>query len=305
MSLLVAATFVLIAHTAGLSGGTYVVDGGTLRGRLSFQAAELEALRAARGPELAAALGLELSLPGRVCSASSLRLRPEEPDGQQITFEARCEARAGEVLTIELGFLDHLPAGHRHFFEAKSGGASIDGVAYRGSAQLRLVVGESKVSSWLGWALPLWLLFAALGLGSGTRRHTLEVFVAASFASVMLVGVGAAADMRPTGRYIELGVPLFAIYLAAERYYLGSAPRRVALALPAGIMAAMLLLAKGLPVGAAEDRVVVGLIRVASIELAPGGLLLAISGLVSLRWPRATSVVVAALASVALIRALL
>lgn len=305
MNLGLAAILLLLAHTAGLSGGDYVVKEGVLHGRLSFQQGELSALVGSAGGDLSRALGVELKTAGRTCVPERFRSEPEEEDGARVRFEARCDLVGGELVQLKLGFLETGAGGHRHYYELRAGGSPLEGIAYQGASELRFTVESRVTPSWLGWAASIWLVLTSLGLGLGTRRRTMEVALVGAVTGVLLVGVGAAAALVPRGGYFGLAAPIFAFYLAAEAYGSRHPPRRLVLAVPAGMLLALLFLAGGLGEGAAEDRVVRGLISFAGLGLAPGLALLALSGLVSVRWPRGASAVAALGAVVALVVALL
>lgn len=296
MSLLLTLPLLLVTHDAGTSGGDYRVTDGVLRARLSFQRAELEPLLQSSGSDLSAALSVQLSVPGRSCEPTQFRAEVEDEDGLRIHFQAACGLRAGEVLELHLGFIEKLAAGHRHYYEARAGGAGLEGIAYREHDSFHLGIEATSSRTWLGWALPMWLVFSALSLGLGTRRRTMEVALVAVVTSVLLVGLSAAAALVPKGLDFSLIAPLFALAVAVEAQLPGSPKRRTVLAVPAGMIAAYLFLSLGLGEGAPEDRVVRGLANFAGVGLAPGLGFLALFGLSSVFWPRVSMSVVAAAA---------
>lgn len=301
MSLSLAASLLVLGHTAGLSGGEYVVRDGALFARLSFQRGELQAWLDAAGGDVARALAVQLLETARPCAPERFRLEPEEEDGQRVRFEARCAFPSGARVVLRLGFLERAADGHRHFYEAKGGGSPVEGVAYHGASELRFAAASAARPAWLGWALPAWLVLGALGLGAGTRRRAAEVAAVAGVTSLLLVGVGAATAFGPQGPYLDLLAPLFAFYLAAEAYFAKTPPRRAALAVPGGMLVALLLLGADGGDGAAEDRVVRGLVELVSLGLVPGLGLLAILGAVSVRAGRVTAAAVALAAAARLV----
>lgn len=304
MSLALCVPLLLVAHSAGLSGGDYTVREGVLHARLSFQRAELQAWIDAAGGDSSAALDVQVELSGQPCPLDGWLSQPEEEDGQRVRFQARCGATHEGVLGITLGFLEREGPGHRHYYEARAGSSPVEGIAYRGASTLKLAVSAAPAAPWLGWAGPIWLVLAALGLGAGSRRRAMEVAAVVAVGSVLLVGVGAASAWDPKGAYLALVVPVFAFYLAAEAYYSKVPPRRVALAVPGGLLVALVFLGAALSEGAAEDRVVRGLLQLVSLGLLPGLGLLAACGLASARWPRAAAGVVALAALGGLVTAL-
>lgn len=95
------------AHQAGISQGRYELRGAVVAARLVFAKSEL--LPDAR----AIAQKLRIDGDGRACTTAFRGSSETSGDGLELAIDATCDGRP-HTLRIHAGFLELLPAGHRH-----------------------------------------------------------------------------------------------------------------------------------------------------------------------------------------------
>ncbi len=253
------------AHAVGLSRGEYHVTGGALRVDLAFARGDALALVpaldmdrsgslstaevAAGGAALTEAIVSRLEVRGRTgaCAGALDEAALVEQDGLTLGIHFDCGLDPGP-LSIHVGFLDLLPAGHRHL-------ASVMGLDGRGE---RVVVYEARpdfqlagaASTAAGVALPLLRLgvqhiltgydhlvfLLGLILVGGRLRSLMVVVTAFTLAHSITLALAALGVWAPSPRLVEPAIALSIAYVGVENWFVRDAGRRWLVTFPFGLV---------------------------------------------------------------------
>ena len=261
------------AHAIGLSRGEYTVVGTSVRAELTLRAddaalavpgldadgdGKVSEVELASGRALVEAVfmgRLAVSSDGETCTAAQpgdVALDP--PDGVRVSADFACP-RAPQRLRLQFGFLDVLPAGHRHLATVHAGGQSFEELAVLSRPDVELDLGDSAPQR--GWPSLLragvehiltgydHLAFvAALVLGGtlvmgrgavkvGPLVAMLTAFTVGHSASLAVATLGGVA---PGPRPVEAAVALSVAYVGAENLFTKSDRHRWMLTLPFGFV---------------------------------------------------------------------
>jgi HupE / UreJ protein len=234
------------AHQAGLSQGHYQIDGATIVGRLVFANAELAAAIAALDADGDGALSANEIAKGRAvvareivakvaitgddqpCPVTLVSVALAEQDGVGVAISAACSARPRR-LVVHCGFLDVLPAAHRHIAVVTAGGEhpSHESLAVAGSMDVTVDVATAEGASSFRALLSLGVehiltgydhlvfLFGLIVMGGRTRSlvMALTAFTVAHSISLAVAVLGVWAPPRS---FVEPAIALSIAYVGVE-----------------------------------------------------------------------------------------
>ncbi len=261
------------AHSVGLSRGEYALAGDALSAELYFARGELaafapgldadgdRALSAAEAAGGAAALeralgpGLSAERGGAACvreGAASAAL--VEEDGALVRLAFRCPGR-GPALSLGLGFVERLGAGHRHLGAfRRAGEGPTEFVALRGRASASFDLPEAGAAAapahpsagpialfWMGVEHILTgydhLVFLfGLVLIAARLRSLVAVVSAFTLAHSLTLGAAALGAWAPSPSLVEPAIALSVAYVGAENFVLKRADRRWLITFPFGLV---------------------------------------------------------------------
>ncbi len=237
------------AHQAGLSQGRYEIDGASVVGRLVFANAELAAAIPALDADGNGALSAGEVEKGRdvvtreivakvgivaddqPCAVSLVSVTLAEQDGIDVALSAACSARPRK-LVVHCGFLDVLPAAHRHIAVVVTGSdrPAHEALAVAGSmdvtADVAAPAGASSFRALLFLGVEhiltgydhLVFLFGLIVMGGRTRSlvMALTAFTVAHSLSLALAVLGVWAP-RPS--IVEPAIALSIAYVGVENLW--------------------------------------------------------------------------------------
>jgi hydrogenase/urease accessory protein HupE len=209
------------AHTSGLSQGEYVVKGATIAAHLVFARTEVT-------ESLARDIAAKTTITGdgAPCPVSLVGSSPTEQDGIAVDLSAACAARPQKVV-VHAGFLEVLPASHRHLATIKAEGSEgQQDTAVLARMDVSADVGAPPKSSFLSL---LWLgvehiltgydhlvfLFGLIVVGGKLRSlvGALTAFTVAHSISLALAVLGVVA---PSASFVEPAIALSIAYVGIE-----------------------------------------------------------------------------------------
>jgi hypothetical protein len=282
------------AHVIGISRGDYALSGAQVRAQLVVRADDAVAAvpgldadgdgrvseaEVARGRSSlnAAFLGaLEVRADGARCVPELQNALLDPPDGLRLSGIYAC-ARAPRNLHLRFGFLDVLPAAHRHLATVHLPGGDVDTLAVlarpefdvavssgasHGFASLlrggieHILMGADHLAFLLALVLGGTLVLPVNQSGTGERPRArvaplvamLTAFTAGHSASLAIATLGGIA---PPARFVEPAVALSVAYVGAENLFARNVSHRWMLTLPFGFVHGFAfaggLLALGLP----------------------------------------------------------
>lgn len=257
------ATLVLLApaptraHEVGASVGRYVLEGRMLEVELTFSSAEiarvrprievqrqgrldrrdLERVRAALASLLVDPLAVVVrtSSPAR-CTGEVLTAGPTESDGLTLHARFTCPV-AGVPVSVRLGFLPRMTAGHRHVAEVRAGGVSFEEVLWGHADELQISPGPvDRGGDLLGFVelgmehiltgFDHLLFLLGLILVAGRVRDLVGVVTAFTIAHSITLALAVLDVVSPSGRVVEPLIALSIAYVGAENWLLEDARRR-------------------------------------------------------------------------------
>jgi hypothetical protein len=235
------------AHQTGVSQGRYEVRGARLDGHVVLANAELANALPALDTDRDGALSanevdqgralleremvgrLRISADGAACPATLRSTSLTERDGVDLGFDASCPARSSRW-AVQCGFLEVLPAGHRHLARLSAGasGAAHEEVALLGAMDLTLDASGAPSDAGTFGALVrlgithiltgydhLVFLLGLVVLGGRARSLLLALtaFTAAHSISLALATLGVWA---PSPAVVEPAIALSIAYVGVE-----------------------------------------------------------------------------------------
>lgn len=264
------------AHATGLSRGEYAVSGATVKVRLTFARGEFVGAwpeldtngdKTIEPAELAAAItpnGVLRPLPRKLsvrsaegaCKPGLVGAKLEEEDGVSVDAQYDCP-QAISSLTVEVGLLADLSAGHRHIGVVSGLGAPRDFLAYAKEPRITVVgpetgAGTTKESqehreATFGGFFRLGIehiltgydhlvfLFALLLVG-GRWRALLAVVTAFTVAHSITLGLAALNVFSLSPQIIEPAIALSIAYVGVENFFVKNPDKRWLLTFPFGLI---------------------------------------------------------------------
>lgn len=209
------------AHTSGLSQGEYVVKGATIAAHLVFARTEVT-------ESLARDIAGKTTITGdgAPCPVSLVGSSSTEQDGIAVDLTAACASRPQKVV-VHAGFLEVLPASHRHLATIKAEGSEgQQDTAVLARMDVSADVGAPPKSSffsllWLGVEHILTgydhlvFLFGLIVVGGKLRSlvGALTAFTVAHSISLALAVLGVVA---PSASFVEPAIALSIAYVGIE-----------------------------------------------------------------------------------------
>ncbi len=255
-----------LAHAVGLSRGTYRLDGATLHATLTFarrdviallpaldadrdgsiSAAELSRGKALLSRKLVDRVGARVG--GVACTGRLEQARLIQQDGLVVSARYACPPGAG-TLALSFGFLDALPAGHRHIADVKRGAAETEAIAFRGNETASLAPDAEPASA--GPSAPamvrmgiehiltgidhLVFLFG-LVLVARSFRSLFKVVTAFTIGHSISLSLAALGVVTLPSSLIEPAIALSIAYVGIENFFVKSAEGRWRITLPFGLV---------------------------------------------------------------------
>jgi hypothetical protein len=285
------ATAVAGAHALGLSRGEYTPRGAEVAADLVLRsedaaraapgldadgdghvtAAELEAAR----PALQAAFvdPLTVSADGAPCRGTLRAAALDPPDGVALHADFACP-RPPAHLTIRLGFLERLPAGHRHLATVHLPGGDVDALAALDHPDIDVTLGQQGSPGFASLlragvehilsGLDHLAFLVALVLGgtlvraqARARGEALPATIGPLIATLTAFTVGHSLSLAvatlggfaPPPRLVEAAVALSVAYVGAENLLARSVRHRWAITLPFGCVHGFAFAGGLLPLG--------------------------------------------------------
>jgi len=257
-----------LAHTVGVSRGTYSVSGSTVEAELMFARPELitalpdlDSNRdgAISTAELAGSLpvveqtivrGLEVRTASAVCEGELEAAELSEQDGVVVRARYRC---GSEPFSIRLALLNSLSLGHRHIASASVGEETLRAVVYEASPEFRVARSPEMVAAGGATGEVAWGLFRlgvqhiltgfdhllfllAIVLVGGGLRSLLVVVTAFTAAHSVTLALAALGVWAPSPRIIEPAIALSIAYVGVENWFVRDAARRWLITFPFGLI---------------------------------------------------------------------
>jgi hydrogenase/urease accessory protein HupE len=254
------------AHQVGLSRGEYILTGDQLDIELGFAHRDLAAafpaldtdgdgVLSAREVEGGSAV-IDHDLLGALHITSGKQPCPVQRvaadiDGEDAVIKARAACPAGATdLELVFGFLNPLPAGHRHLAHVRGGVADQETVALQSAPTVRIdtgrpIAGGGGDGLWSFFRLGiehiltgydhLVFLFGLVVIGGRTRAlvKAITAFTVAHSLSLALAVLGV---WTPSPRFIEPAIALSIAYVGLENFFLKDAEKRWRITLPFGFI---------------------------------------------------------------------
>ena len=292
--LLVLLPRVASAHVIGISRGEYTPQGAGVGVELTMRAddaalavtgldadgdgrvspAEIDAARAALASVFVS--GLTVRADGSPCSGSLEDARPDAPDGLRIVAAYTCPC-AVTHLHLGLGFLERLPAAHRHLATVRLPAGNVDTLAVLARPSIDVDVQAAPSAGFVsllrggvehiltGADHLAFLLALLLGgtLVSGKRLRVgallamLTAFTVGHSGSLALATLGGFA---PGSRFVEPAVALSVAYVGAENLFARSVRHRWMLTLPFGFVHGFAFAGGLMPLGLPRAQLPVALL---------------------------------------------
>lgn len=225
----------LPAHQAGISRGTWTLDGAVVEAELVLQRAESTAVR-----EVVPS-GLVVTVDGALCTPALLGDGAVEEDGHAWRLRFSCP-REGRV-TVELAaLLARSSAGHRHLGRAITAAGAVDVVALAGASSFSF--GEAAaITDYLRIGVEhillgfdhLVFLFGLILVG-GRLRSLLGVVTAFTVAHSVTLAVAVLGVWQPPSSVIEPLIALSIAYVGIENFFVRDAARRWRITAPFGLV---------------------------------------------------------------------
>jgi hypothetical protein len=269
------------AHALGLSRGEYAPSGAEVHADVTLRADEvalavpgLDAdgdgrvsvaeVASARGSIAGVILGsLDVSADGARCTARVEDVMPDPPDGLRLRATYSCP-HAPRRLKLRFGFLDRMPAGHRHLATMHLPGGDVDTLASSAQPDVDIDVSSGSkhgftsllrggIEHILTGADHLAFLLALVlggtlvaGVQAGPLVAMLTAFTVGHSASLALATLGGFA---PGARLVEPAVALSVAYVGGENLFARSVRHRWMLTLPFGFVHGFAFAGGLLPLG--------------------------------------------------------
>lgn len=225
----------LPAHQAGISRGTWTLDGAVVEAELVLQRAESTAAR-----EVVPS-GLVVTVDGALCTPALLGDGAVEEDGHAWRLRFSCP-HEGRV-TVELSaLLARLSAGHRHLGRAITAAGAAEVVALAGASSFSF--GEpASVVDYLRIGVEhilfgfdhLVFLFGLILVG-GRLRSLIAVITAFTLAHSVTLAVAVLGVWQPPSSVIEPLIALSIAYVGVENFFVHDAERRWRITAPFGLV---------------------------------------------------------------------
>jgi len=231
------------AHTVGLSQAEYRVDGASVHVTWVFAGVELAAALPGLGAsgaltaaevsagraELERAIVDATSVRGDGASCAPRFEGASSTSGDAVEIEATYVCpRAPAAVTVDCGFFDRLPAGHRHIASITGGrgeeelvlGAShrtftVAGGPSRGSFAAMVWTGIQHI--WTGYDHLAFLL--GLVLAGGRPRALVGTITAFTVAHTLTLGLAVLHVVTPRASLVEPGIALSIVYVGLENLF--------------------------------------------------------------------------------------
>lgn len=235
LALLVTLALGTPAHQAGISRGTWSLDGRAVDVELVWQRGESAAIAASLPGAII------VTVDGSACQGSRLGDEAVEEDGHAWRLRFTCP-HEGRV-TVELGALfAQLSAGHRHLGRAVMAESTTDVVADAGASAFSF--GErASVVAYLGIGVEHILLgfdhlvfLFGLVLVGGRLRSLLAVITAFTLAHSVTLASAVLGLWAPPSALIEPLIALSIAYVGVENFYVKDAARRWRITAPFGLI---------------------------------------------------------------------
>lgn len=208
------------AHALRVSTGDVTVQGRQVHADLQFARAELDVLR----PEDVART-IQVTSDGEPCALAASSTAPAQEDGVLVDARWECPAAPGR-LTMVLGFLDRLPAGHVHVALLRLPGGMVQRTARAGAPVLEV---QAHPGAWAGAGRFLRLgaehifqgadhiafLIGVLLLG-GSFRQLVGIVTAFTVAHSVTLALATLGWVVPPPRLIEPLIALSIVAVAVE-----------------------------------------------------------------------------------------
>jgi hydrogenase/urease accessory protein HupE len=256
-----------LAHSVGVSRGTYSVSSSTVEAELTFARPELMTalpdLDSNRDGTLSTAelteslpvvertivRGLEVRTASAACEGELEAAELTEQDGFAVRARYRC---GSEPLSIRLGLLDSLSLGHRHIASALVGEETLRAVVYEASPEFRIAPSRETVfaggTGAIAWGLfrlgiqhiitgyDHLLFLLAIVLVGGRLRSLLVVVTAFTAAHSVTLALAALGVWAPSPRIVEPAIALSIAYVGVENWFVRDAARRWLVTFPFGLI---------------------------------------------------------------------
>lgn len=235
LPLVLAGALILPAHQAGISRGTWALDGAVVDAELVLQRAEATTARDAITTEIT------VSVDGTPCSPALLGDGAVEEDGHAWRLRFTCPHQ-GRV-TVDLApLLARLTPGHRHLARAVTASGDVDVVAFAGAPSFSfgepagvcdyLLIGVEHILLGIDHMV---FLFGLLLVG-GRLRSTFAVITAFTLAHSVTLAVAALGVWRPPSSVIEPLIALSIAYVGVENFFVRDAGKRWRITAPFGLL---------------------------------------------------------------------
>ncbi|MCC7072666.1 MAG: HupE/UreJ family protein [Deltaproteobacteria bacterium] len=235
LNLLVTAVLCMPAHQAGLSRGTWVLDGTHVELELVLQRAESEAARDA------IVSGIAVAIDGDPCSPTVLGEGPVEEDGHAWRLRFACP-RAGRVSVELAALVARLGAGHRHLGHVVTSDGTHEVVAAAGASSFAfgeaagvgayLLIGVEHIL--LGFD-HLVFLFGLILVG-GRLRSLIAVITAFTVAHSVTLACAVLGWWAPPSSVVEPLIALSIAYVGVENLFVKNADKRWRITAPFGLV---------------------------------------------------------------------
>lgn len=235
LELIVVAALSVPAHQAGISRGTWTLDGSRVELELVLQRAEGAAARDVIPG------GLEVTVDGAACSAAVLGDGVVEEDGHawRVRFDCPHEGRVQVELTT---LLARVSAGHRHLGHVVTAAGAQEVVAV--AAASSFAFGEAAgVGDYLVIGIEhilfgfdhLVFLFGLILVG-GRLRSLVAVITAFTLAHSVTLACAVLGWWTPPSSVIEPVIALSIAYVGVENFFVTSAEKRWRITAPFGLV---------------------------------------------------------------------
>ncbi|MCC7111984.1 MAG: HupE/UreJ family protein [Deltaproteobacteria bacterium] len=235
LAILVALALSAPTHQAGISRGTWSLDGRSVDAELVWQRDEAAAI-AAHLPG-----AIVVTVDGAACPGEGLGDQAVEEDGHAWRLRFTCP-HEGRV-TVELGALfPRLSAGHRHLGRAITPHGATDVMAAAGASSFSF--GErTSVAAYLGIGVEhilfgfdhLVFLFGLILVG-GRLRSLLAVVTAFTLAHSVTLACAVLGLWAPPSALVEPLIALSIAYVGVENFFVTDAARRWRITAPFGLI---------------------------------------------------------------------